>query len=203
MFNNSDDQNSKRLTISRGKISVHLNPKLCPHRIEHLKTYANVADWDEKDVSTHTNGDKEACNVDKLDVQVVRRSSKNVVLKFQNYAKKMDDPRSLLSYLINYREAPNGNLTMFDGRDGCYSDVWTTIEEPPGTNKDDNYRETVIDVKPATRYALYIKTFTILAQNTGALSDIIYFRSAPHSKYATLTSHLRIVFISNFNSLLY
>lgn len=185
MFNNNDSD-QKQLIILRGKIFVHLNPKLCPHRIDNLKSYATVADWDRGDVSLHTNGDKEACDTQKLKVQFLQGTSKLAMIRFQNFAKEMDDPRSLLYYLINYREAPNGNVTMFDGRDGCNSsnDVWKAIEaspitNKPSSNKSDSYQEVIITVKPATRYALYIKTFTILAGSVGAISDIIYFETAP------------------------
>lgn len=163
---------------------MHLNPKLCPHRIDNLKSYASVADWDVADVSPHTNGDKEACNTQKLFVEIKHTSSKLALISFQNFAKQMDDPRSLLYYLVNYREVPNGTVTMFDGKDGCNSsnDVWTTDEVSPLTSKTDSsaeYQEYVISVKPATRYALYVKTFTILSGSAGAISDIIYFETAP------------------------
>lgn len=161
---------------------MHLNPKLCPHRIDHLKTYAQVADWDEREVSNHTNGDKEACNTAKLNVQFVSSSAKLALIKLANFALVMDDPRSLLYYLVNYREVPNGTVTMFDGRDGCNSqnDVWYTIEEPPQKdNTTDTTQHILIQIKPATRYALYVKTYTILEGSMGALSDMIYFETAP------------------------
>lgn len=175
------------LNISHGKIFVHLNPKLCPHRIDHLKSYAYVSDWDEKDVSRHSNGDKEACNLQKLDVIVKKIRAFGVMVLIQNFAKKMDDARSLLSYLISYREVESGNITMFDGRDGCSND-WHTIEESTNALFKDDYKEVLLSVKPATRYALYVRTFTILSQDNGALSDIIYFRTAPHSKYRIKTT---------------
>lgn len=185
MFNRSDSD-QKQLKIESGKIFVHLNPKLCPHRINNLKTYALVKDWDERDVSVHTNGDKEACNTQKLEVEFLHGTSRVVMIRFQNFALTMDDPRSLLYYLVNYREVKNGTVSMFDGRDGCNSqnDVWITMEESPlpnkpFSNKTDPYQEVFIKVKPATRYALYVKTFTILAGSTGAMSDIIYFETAP------------------------
>lgn len=177
-----------------GKIFVHLNPKLCPHRIDNLKLYASVAPWDDKDVSVHTNGDKEACNTKPLQVEFVYGTSRICQIRFENFASKMDDPRSLLYYLINYREVPSGTVTMFDGRDGCNSqnDVWMTVEEPPLLSalapkvnesgvltSSEPYQDAYIVVKPATRYALYIKTFTILSGSAGALSEMIYFETAP------------------------
>lgn len=183
---NKGSSEEKQLKISKGKIFVHLNPKLCPHRIDNLKSYASVADWDERDVSIHTNGDKEVCFTEKLEVHYIHGTARMAMIRFKNFASTMDDPRSLLYYLINYREANDDNVTMFDGRDGCNSqnDVWVTREVTPiETNsyskKVVEYQDTAITVKPATRYALYIKTFTILAGSKGALSDVIYFSTAP------------------------
>lgn len=176
----------KHLAILGGKIFVHLNPKLCPQKIESLKQYATVADWDEQDVSIHNNGDKQACNVEKLEIELDRISSTHAVIKIQNFAAKLDDPRSLLFYLILYRPVENGTITMFDGRDGCNSqnDVWTQHEEIPTTkasinNSFEKYQNVIIQVRPATRYGLYVKTFTILAGSKGALSEMIYFETAP------------------------
>lgn len=185
IYNNTIDNDQKPLKIG-GKIFVHLNPKLCPHRIDGLKSYAIVPEWDEKDVSLHTNGDKEICNTQKLEIEFLQSSARYAMIKFQNFALKMDDERSLLYYLISYREAPTGNVTMFDGRDGCNSqnDVWITIEQQPEYGRTlkkepDKYQEAFIKVKPATRYALYIKTYMILPGTQGAISDILYFETAP------------------------
>lgn len=169
-----------------GKIFVHLNPKLCPHRIDNLKSYASVADWDDRDVSQHTNGDKEACSIKKLEIEFSHCTSRVALIRIQDFTAQMDDPRSLLYYLVNYREVPSGNVTMFDGRDGCNSqnDVWITTEVSPNPGKPfrnvtDEYQDVIITVKPSTRYALYVKTFTIFTESIGALSDIIYFETAP------------------------
>lgn len=184
MFNKSDT-NQKQLNVLNGKIFAHLNPKLCPHRIDIIKSYASIADWDERDVSIHSNGDKEACSTQKLDVKFIFGTANLAIIRFENFAKKMEDPRQLLYYLVNYREASYGNVTMFDGRDGCNSqnDVWITEEAAPlysksFSNKSDDFQDFVFNVKPATRYALYVKTFTTSA-SIGALSEMIYFDTAP------------------------
>lgn len=189
MFNKSDTTDQKRLKISQGKIFFHLNPKLCLHRIDNLKSYAQVRDWDDGDVSPLTNGDREACSTEKLRLEFVKSTSKMALISFENYALSMPDPRSLLYYLVNYRESPFGNVSMFDGRDGCNSrnDEWNTVEQPPASTRSSSNssdvpspaQEVAIPVKPATRYGLYVKTFTISAKATGAVSDIIYFVTAP------------------------
>ena len=183
-INSTDLRDQRRLSISGGTVFAHLNPKLCPNKIDELKRYAWVKDWDEAAVSRHTNGDKEACNTIKLSVEYVHGTARMARIRFANFASQMEDPRSLLYYLISYRELVNGTTTMFEGRDGCSSqnDVWSTLEEAPiksGLNTTEEFQTAIIPVKPATRYALYVKTYTISADVTGALSDMIYFETAP------------------------
>lgn len=50
---------------------------------------------------------------------------------------------------------------------------------------DDNitfYDHIIPNLKPYTRYALYIKTYTINTATKGAQSDIKYFKTKPDSK---------------------
>lgn len=70
--------------------------------------YVNFESWnlsfDERDVSKHTNGDKVACEVTKLSVTLWGIQSVVIGISFENFKKQMEDPRSLLGYLIYYRE---------------------------------------------------------------------------------------------------
>lgn len=49
------------LTLLKGKVFFHINPKLCLTRIKELHEHAKVANWSEQDVSPLTNGDRAAC----------------------------------------------------------------------------------------------------------------------------------------------
>ncbi len=62
------------------------------------------APWDSHDVSKDSNGDKVACDVSKLKTEIWKLNSEMVIISFEDYKKQMDDPRSLLGYLIYYRE---------------------------------------------------------------------------------------------------
>ena len=101
--------NQTHLTIEKGKIFFHINPKLCLNKIEGMNKYAKIigypSPWDEHDVSKHTNGDKVACDVNELRVIIWRISPEMVGIRFQNFKLQMDDQRSLLGYLIYYKEA--------------------------------------------------------------------------------------------------
>ncbi len=101
-------EQTKQLTINKGKIFFHLNPKLCYNKIEKMQKYVEIvsysAPWDSHDVSPHSNGDKVACDVSKLKAEIWRVNSEVVGIRFQNFKEQMDDQRSLLGYLIYYRE---------------------------------------------------------------------------------------------------
>ena len=62
------------------------------------------ASLEERDVSKLSNGDKIACEVTSLNVELWGIQSVVVGIGFENFKWKMDDPRSLLGYLIYYRE---------------------------------------------------------------------------------------------------
>ena len=99
----------KKLKIDKGKIFFHINPKLCYNKIERLKEFVEMPEmpkeWEDIDVSQLSNGDKVACEVTKLNVTIWFVDSEMVGIKFSNFKKQMADERSLLGYLIHYREA--------------------------------------------------------------------------------------------------
>ena len=99
----------KKLKIDKGKIFFHINPKLCYNKIERLKEFVEMPEmpkeWEDIDVSQLSNGDKVACEVTKLNVTIWFVDSEMVGIKFSNFKRQMADERSLLGYLIHYREA--------------------------------------------------------------------------------------------------
>jgi insulin receptor len=101
-------EQTTHLTIKRGKIFFHLNPKLCYNKIDKMQNYVEIvnysAPWDSHDVSPHSNGDKVACDVSKLRAEIWKLNSEMVGIRFEDFKKQMDDQRSLLGYLIYYRE---------------------------------------------------------------------------------------------------
>ena len=44
---------------------------------------------------------------------------------------EMPDPRSLLGYVLYYRESPAQNLSKYEGREACSGDTWQQIDLPP------------------------------------------------------------------------
>lgn len=181
-YDENNTQN-KPLKINKGKIFLHLNPKLCYSKIEKLQKYADIPGhempWKALDVSRHSNGDKVACEVEKLKVEIWGVSSEYVGIKFDNFRKVMHDPRSLLGYLIYYRETLYQNVSIFDGRDACFTNVWKVDDFEAVDNTEDKLSHILPHLKPYTQYGLYIKTYTIASETKGAQSDIIYFKTEP------------------------
>lgn len=59
-------------------------------------------------------------NVTDMDVHVNTINSKAVILNWNAF--KMQDPRKLLGYVVYSIEAPDRNVTLYDGRDACGGD---------------------------------------------------------------------------------
>ncbi|RWS20057.1 Insulin-like peptide receptor, partial [Leptotrombidium deliense] len=176
-----------KLVIESGRIFFHLNPKLCLKHIDELnnhtimREYSGGKKWSDYDVSPHSNGEKVPCEVSKLHVEVFERS-RTAEVKFDNFMRNMTDRRTLLGYLIFYKEAPARNVTMYDGRDACGSSEWDSIDYAIDTTTEDQepYESTIVtQLQPFTQYALFIRTYTMIGQKKGAISDIIYFTTMP------------------------
>ena len=127
-----DNQNLQQLwnhnvTIHM-KMSFHYNPKLCLNLIENLLNSSRPIGsteslrFSETDVSPWSNGDKATCDEQVLNVTVVDRTSFSVLLSWNNFRATLTDARQLLGYIISYVEAPNRNVTFYDGRDACGGD---------------------------------------------------------------------------------
>jgi hypothetical protein len=81
------------------------------------------------------------------------------------------------------------NVTIFDGRDACSTNVWKVDDFEAGVENDNNdttLMHIITYLKPYTQYALYVKTYTIASEKKGAQSDILYFKTQPDSKYSSI-----------------
>lgn len=165
------------LTVSSGKVFFHINPKLCMSHIVELKKYTTIKEWSEQDVSPHTNGDRAACDVHKINATLNQVGNKFAVVKWSlQFEKEIFDKRSLLGYVVYYREAPFQNVTLYDGRDACKGDVWKMADADPGVDM-----QIIAHLKPFTQYAVYVKAYTLPTMSTaqGAQSNITYFKTLP------------------------
>lgn len=103
---------NQTVTVEHGRMAFHYNPKLCMNIIENFKK--NVVDVrNEKElpideVATNSNGDKTACNVEKLIVTVQKPTHFSVILELTPL--RYEDERKLLGYLLHYMPSPYRNV---------------------------------------------------------------------------------------------
>lgn len=173
---------SQDVTIEHGRLFFHFNPKLCMDIIEkfkkNVKDLEHVDQFPSDEVASNSNGDKIACDLEALEVQVTKVSYNGVIMELKPLP--YEDERQLLGYLLYYMPAPYQNVTMFDGRDACGGDGWQVDDVP-----DDNRNNTAITViavhlKPYTQYAFYIRTYTVASEKRGGITDIKYFRTSAY-----------------------
>ncbi|XP_043602094.1 insulin-like receptor isoform X3 [Bombus pyrosoma] len=176
-----------------GKIFFHLNPKLCLYKIEMLREKAGLRPFTDYEVASNSNGDKVACNVTELRTRVGKKSPWGAVIEWEPFIHH--DARSLLGYVVYFIEAPNMNVTMYDGRDACGGDGWKVDDVSPSTNttlmegskfgsgrqEKSVHTHYLSQLKPYTQYAYYVKTYTIATERSGAQSNLTYFRTMPEA----------------------
>ncbi|KAL1429959.1 hypothetical protein MTO96_015453 [Rhipicephalus appendiculatus] len=175
----SSQPSNRTLTLNNGKVFFHINPKLCISRIEELKKHTTIKEWSDHDVSPHTNGDRAACDVHKINATLDKVGNKFAVIKWSlQFEEVIYDKRSLLGYVVHYREAPFQNVTLYDGRDACKGDVWKMVDADVGVDV-----QIIAHLKPFTQYAVYVKAYTLFTTTStqGAQSDIFYFKTLPAS----------------------
>lgn len=121
-----DNQNLQYLfngsvIIDEGQIAFHYNPKLCVSIIKEFKNslYPHIK-YDSEQSVINSNGDKIACDLTTLNAWAGSITHQFALLKWDPY--ELDDPRSLLGYVLYYTEAPFRNVTLYDGRDACGGD---------------------------------------------------------------------------------
>ncbi|OAD57588.1 Insulin-like receptor [Eufriesea mexicana] len=180
-----------------GKIFFHLNPKLCLYKIEMLRKKAGLGPFTDYEVAPNSNGDKVACNVTELKTRVGKKSPWGAVIEWEPFVHH--DARSLLGYVVYFIEAPNKNVTMYDGRDACGGDGWKVDDVSASTNttqvesggkfgtgrqEKNVHTHYLSQLKPYTQYAYYVKTYTIATERSGAQSNLTYFRTMPEAPSA-------------------
>ncbi|KAH9370688.1 hypothetical protein HPB48_014005 [Haemaphysalis longicornis] len=170
------------LTVSSGKVFFHINPKLCMSHIVELKKYTTIKEWSEQDVSPHTNGDRAACDIHKINATLDHVGNKVAVVKWSLQGLKTDGGSGGELLLMSVASSfvlplsPFQNVTLYDGRDACKGDVWKMADADPGVNM-----QIISHLRPFTQYAVYVKAYTLptVATAQGAQSNITYFKTLP------------------------
>ncbi|XP_037048464.1 insulin-like receptor [Bradysia coprophila] len=169
------------VAIERGKLFFHFNPKLCYQTIQSIKKdvtdLSDVQDFAIEDVSINSNGDKVTCSLTTLNAKVVSVMQFAAIVEVES--KQYDDYRVLLGYDLYFKPAPYKNVTMFDSRATCGDDGWQVEETTIFDRRANIVQIVLINLKPYTQYAYYVKTRTVASEPNGGQSEIQYFRTLP------------------------
>lgn len=184
----------RNVTIEHGRMFFHFNPKLCMKTIYEFKERVIDLRGVEKlpvdEVAPYSNGDKIACDIHPLVVNITRTTYNLAILELKQLA--YDDEGQLIGYILYYMPAPFKNVSMFDSRDGCGNDPWT--REDITFTDDNRYSKTLVHIltqlKPDTQYAYFVRTYTAASEQRGGLSPIQYFKTLPRAhQRVTATAH--------------
>ncbi|XP_052100450.1 insulin-like peptide receptor isoform X1 [Mytilus californianus] len=168
------------LTIKSGNLTFHYNRKLCVRLIKTFEKNIKMSKTAPilNDISNSTNGDQAPCHVSTLNLTVFQVTGHVAFLKWDRY--KMGDTRALISYVIKYKEAPFQNVSIFEGRDACSDDSWKTrdILNKNTMKNSKTIPALLVQLRPWTQYAVFVQTYMTSSTQYGAMSKLIYFRTA-------------------------
>uniref|UniRef100_UPI00358E5829 insulin receptor-like n=1 Tax=Myxine glutinosa TaxID=7769 RepID=UPI00358E5829 len=174
--------NQHSLTITRGKIFFHFNPKLCLSEIHTLEEQTGTKGRQESmDISLKNNGNQASCEHMVLHFLNVSTSKNTLFLKWTPY--QLSDYRDMLGFVIYYKEAPHKNVTELDGQDVCGFNSWTVIDIE--THKSYKARASgalpsamLRGLKPWTQYAVFVRAYMLNEHlGHGAKSNVLFIRT--------------------------
>nr|AVU05021.1 insulin-like androgenic hormone receptor [Penaeus chinensis] len=167
----------RRLTVERGKMFVHSNPRLCFHHIEALVNATNMTGLSDTDVSSTYNGDKVPCKVTPLEARVTPHLYGTLLVEVATSARL--PPEAV--YYVNYKKAEK-NISLYEGDRPCSDQGWSTMEVGPGNGTSLAQRKDliIVNLEPFTRYAVYVKAYSLASSGKGAQSDVLYAVTRPY-----------------------
>ncbi|XP_042877824.1 insulin-like growth factor 1 receptor isoform X1 [Penaeus japonicus] len=172
-----DDHKNFTITEKKASVLFHSNPKLCYKKIKELLERTNRVEMTADCNMNLTNGNKAACMDKTLELYLTPLALKGTVNVSWNTVFINDDDRMLTGYYIFYKVALEENVTYLDGRDACHDDWSRKYVE----NKvsDGFITQIIEDLEPATKYAIYVQTDTVVDAAIGARSNISYTMTLP------------------------
>ncbi|KAI8129375.1 hypothetical protein FF38_13017 [Lucilia cuprina] len=178
-----------RVAILQGCIYFHFNPRLCYEKITDLQSsFKECTKITIKDASRNSNGERVVCGPDIRDLtaNITDFNSNSAVVQVDLMVP--EEFSLLIGYTYYYKEAPERNVTKFDGRHGCGRDSWMT-----DVVISQRRRHILKHLKPATQYAYFVKSLTTMDYPYYAehVSEIEYFQTEPAKpeKVAKMYTH--------------
>nr|CAD7456131.1 unnamed protein product [Timema tahoe] len=169
--------------IKNGSLFFHNNHKLCLSHIEELRTIAKLPKFTNLEVAQESNGDKEACDIFTIKARVKIQRSTIVVIEWEPCV--VCNIHTLLGYIVYYIEAPQQNITLYNGREACKNTGWRVIYMEMmevSMKTKDNIEKLLQPLKPNTQYGFYVETYSVTnssSVNKGGRSKIQYFMTKP------------------------
>ncbi|KAK2588363.1 hypothetical protein KPH14_004377 [Odynerus spinipes] len=174
---------SQKIEIQHGRMFFHYNPKLCMSKIIELGKMVGITHFEDVEVQPESNGEKVACNIVNINITAKEKGSSYVNLIWDSY--KPPRGQQLLSYLLSYIETENENVTY--EANSCGNNTWQIVDvDIPNGNSLilKTVSKHISGLKPYTKYAVYVKTFTTRNgsfaddfSNPVGQSEIIFFRT--------------------------
>ncbi|XP_011310956.1 insulin-like receptor [Fopius arisanus] len=171
---------TQNVQILNGRLFFHYNPKLCYSNITSFAKRVGITDITEMEVQPDSNGDKVACDTTNIHLTVKSRGPTSAALEWTVYTPTKD--QVLLSYLLNYIEANNETQNITYENNACGHNKWHIMDvEIPNSPPGGLVTQQIIDLKPYTRYAVYVKTLSARSRNNAngltGQSPILFFRT--------------------------
>nr|XP_031842328.1 insulin-like peptide receptor [Nomia melanderi]XP_031842335.1 insulin-like peptide receptor [Nomia melanderi]XP_031842344.1 insulin-like peptide receptor [Nomia melanderi]XP_031842355.1 insulin-like peptide receptor [Nomia melanderi]XP_031842364.1 insulin-like peptide receptor [Nomia melanderi]XP_031842374.1 insulin-like peptide receptor [Nomia melanderi]XP_031842384.1 insulin-like peptide receptor [Nomia melanderi]XP_031842395.1 insulin-like peptide receptor [Nomia melanderi]XP_03184240 len=167
----------QKIRIDNGRLFFHYNPKLCLSKIVQFSKMVNITNFTDMEVQPESNGEKVACNIVNINITVRNLGPDYADLVWDSY--KPPEGQQLLSYLLNYIETDNENISYESNACGG-NNTWQILDvDIPKWNN--TVSKHITNLKPYTMYAVFVKTFN--ARNTKYFlnpvgqSEIIFFRT--------------------------
>ncbi|XP_064077827.1 LOW QUALITY PROTEIN: insulin receptor-like [Macrobrachium nipponense] len=174
-------EGAKKLTVgNNGTFFFRYNPSLCRQLIYDLADRSGVA-RDTVYVCNSTNGQTLPCYDSEMKAEVHPDREVGTVNVTWTHIYKGNDHRMVIGYYVFYREAPE-NVTLFGNRDACNDELlWNRYfweyEKHEGESR--TRTEALKELKPYTRYAVYVMAYYTDQEKTGSRSRILYVKTLP------------------------
>lgn len=167
---------SQNITIKRGRFFFHYNPKLCFWKIKELGDRTGVKNFMDVEVHPESNGDRVACHVVQIVIKVDKISQNHANISWGHYIPGVGE--QLISYLLSYIATDRKDITY--ETNNCGNRLWTLVDVPVPKNDSAVVRATISGLQPYTKYAVYVKTLSIINNRTFkpiGQSQIIFFQT--------------------------
>lgn len=148
------------LTIHRGTIFFHYNPRLCYSEISKLANLTGIGKINDTDVSKISNGDKSRCNSINLKLKATNIDSHNVTIEWETL--DTIETKDYVGYTLFYAEDEHSRETSLE--DTCNEKIWNSYYTS-------NTSLFIKNLKPFTKYVYFVNVLS----PSGGQSAMHYF----------------------------